>query len=92
MPDIRAHLVIQGWVQGVWFRESTRQEARRLGLTGWVRNRPDGSVEVTAEGDELRVEELVQWCHEGPPMARVDRVDVRRTQATGEFSSFRVTF
>ena len=71
MDNIRVHLIIEGRVQGVWFRESTRREAVSLKLTGWVRNRPDGSVEASIEGPEHLVDRLVSWCRKGPPAARV---------------------
>jgi len=85
------HLVVRGRVQGVYFRASTQREARRLGLTGWVKNRSDGSVEVLAEGEETSIRELYSWAQKGPSAARVDRVDTRWRSFTGEFSDFRVT-
>ena len=92
MDAIRAHLIIEGRVQGVWFRETTRQEATRLGLCGWVKNRLDGSVEVVAEGPREKVETLIAWCHHGPAIARVTGVHKIKEDYTGEFDSFRVTF
>lgn len=71
---MRLGLVIIGRVQGVWFRASMQREARRLGLRGWVRNRPDGAVEAEADGPAEAVEHLVAWAHQGPPGARVDAV------------------
>lgn len=68
-------LKIRGRVQGVYYRESMRQEAMRLGVTGWVRNRRDGSVEALVQGEAPLVEQLVQWCHQGPPAARVEAVE-----------------
>ncbi|RKH10307.1 acylphosphatase [Corallococcus sp. CA053C] len=86
----RATLRIQGTVQGVSFRENSRAEALRLGLHGWVRNRSDGSVEATVEGEPAALEAFIRWCHEGPRTARV--TDVARTdgEATGEFRTFTV--
>ena len=72
----RVRLEIYGKVQGVFYRASTRDKARQLGVAGWVRNRPNGSVEALAEGSEEAVEKLVKWCHDGPQHARVDRVEV----------------
>ena len=66
-------LVVRGKVQGVWFRASAREVAQRLGLRGWVRNLPDGSVEAVVSGE--RSPEFVEWCHHGPPLARVSSVD-----------------
>jgi acylphosphatase len=87
----RAHVYISGKVQGVWFREAARQQAQRLALQGWVRNLVDGRVEAVFEGAEGRVAEMVQWCHVGPGAAQVEAVDVLESDATGEFSAFRVT-
>jgi len=92
MDNIRAHLIIEGRVQGVWFRDSTRQEAASLGLSGWVKNRFDRTVEVVAEGPRERVETLVTWCHHGPPAARVTGVREFKEDFTGEFDSFRIVF
>lgn len=92
MDTIRAHLIIEGRVQGVFFRDSTRREAIELGLCGWVKNRFDGSVEVVAEGPKEKIETLIAWCHHGPPIARVTKVHEIREDYTGEFDSFKVTF
>ena len=62
---------VVGRVQGVWFRGSTQEQARRLGLVGWVRNRSDGSVELEAQGEATALDSLVSWCHHGPASARV---------------------
>lgn len=86
----RVHLIVKGRVQGVYFRASTVQQARHLGLTGWVMNRRDGSVEVLAEGPFDKVEELLAWCGQGPPGARVERVELQRQDFRGEFGDFRV--
>jgi acylphosphatase len=69
-------LRIHGRVQGVWFRESMRQEAQRLGITGWVRNRMDGTVEALVQGDAMSVEAMVAWARRGPRDAQVRRVEV----------------
>jgi len=83
---------VYGRVQGVWFRESTRQAAARIGgLTGWVRNVPDGSVELVAEGPREACERLLGWCGQGPRMARVDRVDHGWTEPQGGLAAFEVT-
>jgi acylphosphatase len=86
----RVHLRIRGRVQGVWFRESARQEAERLGVSGWIRNLPSGDVEAEAEGPSESVEAFVRWCHRGPPAAHVSAVDREDAAPTGELSSFRV--
>ncbi|MFQ5848994.1 MAG: acylphosphatase [Candidatus Binatia bacterium] len=86
----RARLTIEGRVQGVFFRVSTLEEAIRLGLTGWVRNCPDGSVEVVVEGRTKKVEDLVRWCGHGPPGAQVHNVRVQWEDYKGEFEIFRI--
>lgn len=88
MGQIRARARVTGTVQGVFFRDATRTLARELGVTGRVRNLPDGGVEVLAEGEENAVRRLVAWCHDGPPRARVQHVDVEWGAATGEFNRF----
>lgn len=91
MAQKRIHLVIRGRVQGVYFRQSSVREARRLGLTGWVKNRPDGAVEVVAEGEEDQVKDFLGWAQHGPSTARVDKVDTRWRSYTGEFAAFEIT-
>ena len=73
---VRKRLRITGCVQGVAFRASAVTAAQALGLAGWVANRADGSVEAVAEGDEVGIAALIRWCHQGPPAARVDHVEV----------------
>lgn len=87
----RARIVVTGIVQGVAYRASAQAEAEGLGLTGWVRNLPDGRVEALAEGPRARVESLVAWCWRGPPLARVSDVSVTWEKAEGDLRGFRVT-
>jgi acylphosphatase len=86
----QVHLVISGRVQGVFFRASTAEEARRLGLTGWVMNRSDGSVEAIAEGERSKLAEFVRWCGHGPRGAVVQKVDVQWREFRDEFQGFRI--
>jgi acylphosphatase len=86
----RVHLLVSGRVQGVAFRAASVEEARRLGLRGWVRNLPDGRVEAEAEGDRAGVEALVAWCRRGPPAARVDALGVRWGEARGDLGPFAI--
>ena len=86
----RLRAIITGRVQGVNFRAFTRRQAIALGLTGWVRNRPDGAVEVMAEGEEARLLLLERMLREGPPMARVDAIELTWSDATGEFPDFHI--
>jgi acylphosphatase len=90
MSNKRVALVVKGRVQGVFFRASTQREARRLGVTGWVKNRADGSIEILAEGEEDAIKEIVGWANHGPSAARVDHVDVRWRGYTGEFFEFTI--
>lgn len=83
-------LIVRGRVQGVYFRASAQREAKRLGLTGWVRNRADGSVEMCVEGEEEPLREVVGWAHHGPTSAHVEKVDVRWRSYAGEFSDFKI--
>jgi acylphosphatase len=92
MENIRVRLIVEGRVQGVWFREGTRREAERLGVRGWVRNRREATVEVVAEGPKENVRKLVEWCHHGPPSARVTRVHETSEIFQGEFASFEVVY
>lgn len=89
---VRAHLYISGIVQGVFFRAHTRNRARSLHLTGWVRNMADGRVEVVVEGIRSKIDEFISWCHKGPAAASVHGVDVTLQQATKEFTDFEVHY
>jgi acylphosphatase len=86
----RVHVVIEGRVQGVFFRASTRDEARARGLSGWVRNLPDGRVEAVFEGDRKVVENMLSWCRKGPPYAYVDQIDIDWQPCQGDSADFRV--
>jgi acylphosphatase len=86
----RLEVVVSGLVQGVWFRASTRDEARRLGLRGWVRNLPDGRVEAIFEGEEQALRRMLDWCNTGPPGAEVLQVEAQWGPATQDFENFSV--
>ena len=88
---VRTRILISGLVQGVFFRREVTRLARRLDVTGWVRNLPDGNVEVVAEGDKQKLDELVQFCRIGPSRARVKDVGVDWSDFKGEFRGFRIT-
>lgn len=81
---------VRGRVQGVFFRVHTREKAISLGLTGYVKNAPDGSVDIVAEGDPAKLNELEAWCHSGPPLAQVTGLTATRQPATGKFTDFRI--
>jgi acylphosphatase len=86
---VRRRVVVHGEVQGVFFRDSTRQEAERRGVAGWVANRDDGTVEAVFEGSPDAVAALVDFCRSGPPRARVERVEESEEEPAGE-ERFRV--
>jgi acylphosphatase len=85
------HVYIEGKVQGVYFRDSTREQALKLGITGWVRNLPDGRVEAVFQGEEDKLKKMLEWCWQGSPMSRVDDVYVEDMAGKQEFSDFLIT-
>lgn len=87
---VRAHVYVSGRVQGVFFRDYTRRMANKYGVTGWVKNLPDGRVEAVFEGEEEDVKKMIDWCHKGSPASRVDSVEVSFEPYTGEFANFRI--
>jgi len=89
---VRAHVFVSGRVQGVFFRSETQHEALRHGLTGWVRNLPDRRLEAVFEGEEDRVERLIEFCRRGPPGAKVTNIEVVWESYTGEFRGFRMRY
>ena len=88
IKEVRAHLLISGRVQGVSFRYYIQDIAQSLGIKGWVRNCWDGKVEIVIEGEEERVEQLINWCYRGPGSAIVGKVDIEWGKYRGEFNSF----
>jgi len=88
----RLHATVQGHVQGVFFRAHTQKKASGLGLTGFVRNLANGSVEVVAEGPKEKLDILENWLAEGPPNARVEKTEAKRETASGEFNSFEIRY
>ena len=85
----RVRILVKGRVQGVFFRRNTEKVAKKLGLTGWVKNSGEG-VEIVAEGD--KVDELVAWCQKGPLIAKVDSVSVKEEKTTGKFTNFEIRY
>jgi acylphosphatase len=92
METLRAEVIIHGLVQGVFFRASTRDEAIRLGVGGWVRNLPDGRVQALFEGEKKKVEEIIGWCHKGPSGARVRKVEIFWETYKGEYMHFDIRY
>lgn len=77
-------------MQGVWYRESTKRKADELRVTGWVRNEEDGTVSALAQGRDSKVDELVDWCHTGPELAQVTKVEVKEIDEQKDYDSFEV--
>ncbi|MBN2179193.1 MAG: acylphosphatase [Deltaproteobacteria bacterium] len=88
----RVHLIISGRVQGVFFRAETQNQALRLQLKGWVRNMSDGRVEIVIEGDEGNVQRMIAWCHKGPRLARVEKVDYHEELFQDSFNKFEIVY
>ena len=88
----RVHVYISGRVQGVFFRAETERTARSLNLAGWVRNMEDGRVEALFEGEDKNVDQMLVWCHTGPPHARVDHVTMIEEPYTGNLRGFNVSY
>ena len=91
-PTIRVHLIISGLVQGVFFRHHTRKNAIGLGLTGWVKNRPDGKVEAVFEGTAENITLMIDWCRIGPPSASVLDIEITREEPTHAFPDFTIRY
>jgi acylphosphatase len=89
---VRAHVFVTGKVQGVYYRQNTMETAKAHGVSGWVRNLPDGRVEAVLEGDDSKVKSVVDWCKKGPPRAEVGNVEVKFETPTGEFSGFEIRY
>ncbi|MBI2091676.1 MAG: acylphosphatase [Deltaproteobacteria bacterium] len=88
----RAHIYIEGIVQGVFFRANAQKAAQSLNLTGWVRNTNGGGVETIAEGAKENLEKFISWCRKGPPSARVENVKAEWEKETGEFKDFMIRY
>ncbi len=85
-------LKIYGRVQLVLYRDSARRRAKKLKLTGWVKNEQDGTVKVVAEGEEKELKNFISWCYNGPILARVDKIDIQWREAAGEFNKFEIKY
>lgn len=88
----RVHIIVSGRVQGVFFRAETQGQALRLHLKGWVRNTPDGRVEIVIEGNEDDAERMIAWCHKGPRLANVQGVDYHEEPYQGSFDDFEIVY
>lgn len=88
----RVHVIVEGKVQGVFFRDFTRKQANRFRVMGWVRNLMDGRVEIMAEGEEEDLKSFLEEVKKGPPLAIVEKIDIDWMEFKGEFQDFRITF
>ncbi|MBL7054159.1 acylphosphatase [Candidatus Woesearchaeota archaeon] len=88
----RIHLIINGKVQGVFYRDNTKKKASELGLKGFVKNIENGLVEIIAEGPEDKLSELIEFCKNNPGYSEVDRLDIKKEKATNEFIGFKVKY
>ena len=90
--NVRANVLISGRVQGVFFRMETHKAAQLYGVSGWVRNKADGTVEAMFEGDKKSVDLILEWCRKGSPPAKVEKTEVNWEDYTGEFEEFKITY
>ena len=88
----RLNIICHGRVQGVFYRDSTRKKAVELGLVGTVKNLPDGTVQIVAEGEQQQLDALVQWARQGPPASEVSHLDITTEEPAGLFESFKITY
>jgi acylphosphatase len=89
----KIQVLIIGRVQGVWFRASTKQQAEKLGLTGWVRNTSEGNVEAVFEGDDNKLDEMIKWCHKGSSLSKVEKVEIKKqTPPTNAYDEFSIRY
>jgi len=89
--NVRAHVIVTGRVQGVWFRVETQKAAVQHGVKGWVRNKADGSVEAVFEGGQIEVEKMLNWCEKGAPLSHVAHVETVWEEFSGTFDRFEIT-
>lgn len=88
----RVNLKIYGRVQGVFYRDSARRKARKLNITGWIRNESDGTVTAMAEGEEQDLKKFIEWCYNGPILAKVEKIESAWERANGEFNKFNIEY
>lgn len=88
--SIRVHLIISGKVQGVYFRKHTQDISLQNNVYGWVKNLQNGDVECVLEGLKSNIDKVMIWCHQGPPNSRVDNVEIKYEEFTGDFNEFKI--
>lgn len=91
-PKVKVHVFISGRVQGVFFRSQTRREAKKIGITGWVKNLADGRVEAVFEGAENPVKTMIEWVRRGPLLSKVNGIEVEWENFSGEFNDFEIRY
>ncbi len=89
---LRITIICHGRVQGVFYRDSTKNKAQELGVTGIVKNLPDGTVQIVAEGSRDRLETLAEWAKQGPPASNVSHLDILYEKSSGQFDQFEITY
>ena len=89
---VRAHVIVSGRVQGVCFRMETQRAAKKIGVSGWVRNLIDGTVEAVFEGDKKQVDQAIEWCRKGPSLSVVSNLETDWESYTGEFGDFNIRY
>ena len=89
---VRRHIFLSGRVQGVFFRENTKNKAKELGVFGWIKNLADGQVEAVFEGSKEDIEQIIEWVKKGPPLAKVEKVEVLEQKYQGEFKDFEIKY
>lgn len=90
--DLRTTIKVYGLVQGVFFRQSVQEQAKKLGLSGYIKNEPDKCVLIIAEGKNENLEKLINWCKVGPDLARIEKIEVKWEKGTGEFKNFVIRY
>lgn len=88
----RARIIVKGLVQGIFFRVGTKEKAQQLGITGWVRNLDSDKVEIIAEGEKKKIEELTKWCKKGPSSARIEEIKTEWQSCKAEFRDFDIRY
>ena len=89
---VNVYIKIFGRVQGVWYRSSTKQKADQIGVKGWVRNTMDGCVEAVFSSEQEKITELINWCKKGPPLSKVDNVEIRIQKTIEDFKDFKIKY
>ncbi len=87
---MQVRIIVSGYVQGVFFRHSAKQQAEQLDLVGWVKNNPDGSVEALAQGEKKALDDFINWCKKGPSFAKVEKIEVKWNEKSENYDQFEI--